>query len=94
MGFFKCTPNRKEIEHFCRILGELKKHIYWGIAMEGKIHVRRPDREFLLKIRSGQYEYDTLVERANEKVAQIEDLFQKSDFPEAPRRKWRRRMNY
>ena len=54
------------------------------IAREGKINVRRPDRDLLLRIRSGHYEYEQLVGMANEKVQMIEALFRKSDLPEVP----------
>lgn len=37
------------------------------IAREGIVNVRRGDREFLLKIRSGVFSYEELVELANEK---------------------------
>jgi len=37
------------------------------IANEKKINVRRPDRDFLLDIKSGKYEYDELLEMAKEK---------------------------
>ena len=54
------------------------------IATYGKIIVRRPNREFLLKIKDGQFEYDELLKRAVDKIINIEILFEKSDLQEAP----------
>jgi len=47
-----------------------------------KINVRRNNREQLLEIRHGKYEYDQLIKDAEEKIAIIEELFNKSDLPE------------
>jgi hypothetical protein len=57
------------------------------IAKEGKINVRRHDRDFLLNIRKGELEYDDLVKIADDKIANIHLLFEKSDLPDAPDRK-------
>lgn len=54
------------------------------IARHGEIRVRRPNRDFLLEIRSGQFEYDQLLEWAEEKIRQIEGLFKKSGLPKQP----------
>ncbi len=69
----------KNMMHTFRLLNMAEE-----IAKENKINVRRHDRDFLLKIRSGAFEYDDLVEMANEKVALIDDLFEKSNLPEMP----------
>lgn len=44
------------------------------ILKTGKINVLRPNRDELLAIKSGQYEYDYLINRAEEKIKIIEDL--------------------
>lgn len=54
------------------------------IGKEKKINVRRPDREFLLKIKSGAFEYDTLLQMAKEKQKEMEQVFKVSDLPEKP----------
>lgn len=54
------------------------------IAQEKKVIVRRPNREFLLKIRFGEFEYDDLVQQAEEKIERIHELYEKSDLPERP----------
>jgi len=69
----------KNMMHTFRLL-----HMAEEIAREGKIRVRRPDREFLLKIRSGHFAYAELLERANEKIASMETLYKQSDLPEMP----------
>ncbi|TAH18671.1 MAG: nucleotidyltransferase [Cytophagales bacterium] len=49
---------------------------------EGKgIIVRRPNREQLLEIRRGSYDYDKLIAEAESKVEQIEAIYKKSTLP-------------
>lgn len=69
----------KNMMHTFRLLNMAEE-----IAREGRINVRRHDREFLLKIRSGAFEYDSLVEMANEKIKEVEAEFEKSSLPEEP----------
>lgn len=69
----------KNMMHTFRLLNMAEE-----IAKEGKVNVRRADREFLLKIRSGVFSYEELVELANEKVFQIDELYSKSNLPEQP----------
>jgi len=54
------------------------------IAKEGKVNVRREDREFLLEIRAGVYSFEELVDLANEKIGEIELLYNQCDLPESP----------
>ncbi|WP_022824831.1 DNA polymerase beta superfamily protein [Hymenobacter norwichensis] len=54
------------------------------IATEGQIHVRRPDRDFLLKIRRGAFEYEQLVTEAEALVERVEAAFITSALPQAP----------
>lgn len=54
------------------------------IATEQKINVRRADRDFLLKIRTGEYLYDDLVQMVNERIDNITELYRKSDLPNEP----------
>lgn len=69
----------KNMMHTFRLLNMAEE-----IAKEGKLNVRRTDREFLLKIRAGEFSYEELVELANEKIYQIDELYEKSDLPEQP----------
>ena len=52
------------------------------IAQFGEIRVCRPNREFLLQIRKGDFEYEDLLKQAEQKIERIEDLYAKSDLPE------------
>jgi uncharacterized protein len=69
----------KNMMHVFRLLNMAEE-----IAFEKKINVRRIDREFLLKIRAGEFFYDDLVNKANEKTDRIKELYEKSDLPEHP----------
>lgn len=69
----------KNMMHVFRLLNMAEE-----IAQEGKINVRRPDRDFLLTIRKGDFEYDDLVKIAEDKINNIDLLFEKSDLPNAP----------
>lgn len=54
------------------------------ILQAGEIIVERPNREELLAVRAGQWEYDDLITRAQAKMAQVEAAFEKSTLPEQP----------
>jgi len=54
------------------------------IARDGIINIRRQDREFLLSIKHGNFMYDDLVKMANEKLLQIDELYEMSTLPESP----------
>jgi hypothetical protein len=54
------------------------------IGSENKINVKRPNREFLLDIKSGKFEYEELLHLANEKQAEMELSFENSSLPEKP----------
>jgi hypothetical protein len=69
----------KNMMHTFRLLNMAEE-----ITVEKRINVFRKDREFLLKIRNGEFFYDELVQMANKKIRNIEDLFAKSDLPEKP----------
>ncbi len=46
--------------HTFRLLNMAKE-----IAVEKQIHIFRKDRDFLLKIKNGEFSYDELVKMAN-----------------------------
>jgi len=51
---------------------------------QGKgILVRRPNREQLLSIRRGEYDYDDLVGEAEEKIRRMDEIFDKAELPVA-----------
>jgi uncharacterized protein len=54
------------------------------IARFKQVNVRRPERDYLLKIRAGEFEYQDLVNQAERKIQLIDELFKKSDLPECP----------
>lgn len=53
------------------------------ILTSGKIIVDRPDREFLLSIRRGEWDYDELISLATSKMQEIELAASRSILPEA-----------
>ena len=49
---------------------------------EGKgINIKRPNRDQLLSIRRGEYDYELLVEEAEEKIKKMDAIFDSSDLP-------------
>lgn len=54
------------------------------IGQHQKINVRRPNRDFLLRIRAGLFEYDELLILAKEKQSEMEISFENSDLPDVP----------
>jgi len=69
----------KNMMHVFRLLSMAEE-----IAKESRVNVRRNDRDFLLRIRSGEFLYEDLVAQAEEKIQAINDLFSKSDLPDTP----------
>lgn len=52
------------------------------IALTGCFRTKRPNREELLAIRAGTYEYDELITRAKIRLGSIDELFKKSSLPD------------
>jgi predicted nucleotidyltransferase len=69
----------KNMMHTFRLLDMAEE-----IAREGQIIVRRPNREFLLKIKSGAFEYEELLQIAEERIAGMKALYAQSPLPEYP----------
>lgn len=69
----------KNMMHTFRLLRMAKE-----IATENTIHVKRSDREFLLDIKQGKFEYDELVTWATELKTELESLYADSNLPERP----------
>lgn len=70
----------KNMMHTFRLL-----HMAEEIARRGNFMVRRTaDRDFLWKIRQGEFDYEDLVQKAAEKMEEINVLFDRSDLPDAP----------
>jgi predicted nucleotidyltransferase len=69
----------KNMMHTFRLLNMAEE-----IAVHKQVRVHRHDREFLLSIRKGEYEYDDLLKMAEEKLAHIEIVYHQCDLPDAP----------
>ncbi|HEX9509371.1 MAG TPA: nucleotidyltransferase domain-containing protein [Puia sp.] len=69
----------KNMMHTFRLLNMAEE-----IAVHHKVIVYREDRDFLLRIRAGEYEYEELIEMVEEKMIRIEEAYGKSSLPEAP----------
>jgi len=69
----------KNMMHVFRLLSMAEE-----IARFKQVNVRRLEREYLLKIRAGEFEYQDLVNQAEEKIQIIDELFEKSDLPDEP----------
>lgn len=69
----------KNMMHTFRLLNMAEE-----IAREGKVNVRRHDRDFLLSIRLGKFDYESLVSMANDKLLLIDELYEKCDLPDEP----------
>jgi len=69
----------KNMMHVFRLLLMAKE-----IATEGKINVLRNDRDFLLSVKEGKFEYDELVEKAELMKTELTALYQNSNLPDEP----------
>jgi uncharacterized protein len=69
----------KNMMHTFRLLSMAEE-----IATEHRVIVERPDRELLLRIRSGAYEYEDLLKMVDEKLIRIDELYEKSGLPDKP----------
>ncbi|MCT4663671.1 MAG: nucleotidyltransferase domain-containing protein [Flavobacteriales bacterium] len=56
------------------------------IAKEKNVNVKRPNRDYLLDIKTGKFEYEDLVNKANQLQKEMEIAFEKSDLMEKPNR--------
>jgi len=69
----------KNMMHVFRLLLMAKE-----IATEGKVNVWRNDREFLLDIKQGRYEYEDLLNKAELLKGELSDLYKKADLKDEP----------
>lgn len=76
--FFYDTKN---MMHLFRLMSLCRE-----ILKDGTLTIKcNPNlRQFLLKIRNGDFEYDYLMKLANEKSLELKELFNKSKLPEKP----------
>lgn len=64
------------------------------IARDHEIKVKRHDRQFLLNIKSGTFEYDELIKLADEKQKEMEAAFASSSLPDRPNIKKIKEMTF
>jgi predicted nucleotidyltransferase len=69
----------KNMMHTFRLLNMAEE-----IALYGQVIVHRDDRDLLLKIRSGAFDFDTLMQMVEEKMERIKSLYVKSNLPDQP----------
>ena len=69
----------KNMMHVFRLLRMAKE-----IALEKRVNVHRADREFLLEIREGKYEYEQLLGMADALKEDLSRLYEESDLPVMP----------
>jgi len=69
----------KNMMHTIRLLNMAEE-----IALYRRVIVYREDRDFLLRIRAGEFEYEELIDMVEEKMLKIEEAYAKSDLPDAP----------
>ena len=98
-AYWDWVANRNEsryndsAEHGKGYDGKNMMHCYRLLSMarevaEGKgVNVFRPDRDKLLAIRHGEYDYDELVSEAEQMIKDIDSLFDASDLPKQIDRK-------
>ena len=69
----------KNMMHLFRLLD-----MAFNIAFEGKLTVESHDVDWLMEIRRGEVDYDTLISDANELKILITSLYEMSELPERP----------
>ena len=69
----------KHMMHTFRLLSMAEE-----IALHQTVIVHRHDRDFLLRIRAGKFEYDELLTMVDEKMNRIQELYTHADLREAP----------
>ncbi len=67
----------KNLMHCRRLLD-----VAMEIAREGTLTVRRPNADYLLKIRRGEVPLDQIIAEANEDLYLLDDLYSNSDLPQ------------
>lgn len=69
----------KNMMHTFRLLNVANE-----VATKGELNVRRPPEEIeiLMKIRRGEYDLDELLEKAEEMISGIDEMFDNSSLPE------------
>jgi len=69
----------KNMMHTFRLLNMAEE-----IALRKEVIVKREDRDFLLKIRNGEFEFNDLMQMVEEKMEEIKLAYEKSSLPVKP----------
>lgn len=69
----------KNMMHVFRLLNMAE-----DIARYKQVNVRRTEREWLLRVRAGEFMYEDLVKQAEEQIVRVDALFLQSDLPDQP----------
>ncbi len=69
----------KNMMHTFRLLDMAEE-----IARQGRVIVRRPNRELLLNIKKGDFAYEDLVQKAETRLDLISEAYSASDLPDFP----------
>ncbi|MCU0351609.1 MAG: nucleotidyltransferase domain-containing protein [Flavobacterium sp.] len=64
------------------------------IGSMNKINVKRPNREFLLNIKSGNFEYDELLRMSDKLQEEMENAFENSSLQDTPNRAYINHLTY
>lgn len=72
----------KNLMHTFRLLDTAEE-----IAVHRRLTVRTPNRAWLLRVKAGEFAYEELLAQAEERIARIQELYAKSDLPDAPDRR-------
>ena len=67
----------KAAMHTLRLLYECRE-----LVLEGQITLPRPERELLIRVRTGKYSMDRVIKMAHELFSECEDAAQRSTLPE------------
>lgn len=69
----------KNMMHTFRLLNMAEE-----IALYQQVIVKREDRDFLLKIRNGTFEFDELMKMVEDKMERVREAYEKSELPDQP----------
>lgn len=69
----------KNMMHTFRLLNMAEE-----IAVDHQVTVKRNDRDFLLSIRNGEFEFDELMLMVDDKMEKIKESYRKSSLPDKP----------
>ncbi len=71
----------KNLMHTFRLLDSAEE-----IAVHRRLTVRTPNRDWLLRVKSGEFGYEELLALAEERIARIQQLYETSPLPAIPDR--------